>query len=365
MKDNKAVLCLKKVKHFIKKSLNCVLNPVKYYRSLICGYFKNKGIYEKYDADTVFIIGVPEHGNRGDQAITLAEISFLSDVMPDSPIQLIPENQCLEHLICLKKVTDKYGNLCVFHGGGNMGELYPSQEKIRLTAVKKLKIAKIVVFPQSIDYTDNSKSVRKAKRIYESHKNLWIFTREEKSEKIRQKLFNCNGALVPDIVLSYKPKLPDTERNGILFCTRQDKEKNARTEILLEKLKDAAAESSYKINFTDTYNPQYAAPYEKQLDGLNKIWEEFKKSELVITDRLHGMIFSVITGTPCIALDNTTGKVGNLYRTWLRSSGIIYISGEEETEKAVEIIKNKNYTVPCVSVENLRKEYSALEKAVL
>lgn len=246
-----------------------------------------------------------------------------------------------------------------------MGELYPAQEKIRLLAVKKLKNAKIVVFPQSIDYTDNSKSVRKAKRIYESHKNLWIFTREEKSEKIRQKLFNCNGGLVPDIVLSYKPELPDTERNGILFCTRQDKEKNAETEELLEKLKEAAADSSDKITFTDTYNPEYAAPYEKQLDGLNKIWEEFKKSELVITDRLHGMIFSVITGTPCIALDNTTGKVGNLYRTWLRSSGIIYISGEEETEKAVEIIKNKNYTVPCVSVENLRKEYSALEKAVL
>ena len=77
------------------------------------------------------------------------------------------------------------------------------------------------------------------------------------------------------------------------------------------------------------------------------------------------MIFSVITGTPCIALDNTTGKVGNLYRTWLCDSGIIYISGEEETEKAVEIIKSRNYTAPCVSVEKLKKDYYALEKAAL
>ncbi|MDE5917521.1 MAG: polysaccharide pyruvyl transferase family protein [Oscillospiraceae bacterium] len=365
MKDNKAVLFLKKAKRFIKKSINMVLNPVKNYRSLVCGYLKNKGIYEKYDADTVFIIGVPEYGNKGDQAITAAQISFLSNILPNKKIVNITEKQCVENLMCLKKTTDKYGNLCTLMGGGNMGELYPSQEKIRLLAVKKLKNAKIVIFPQSIDYTDNSKSVRKAKRIYEYHKNLWIFTREEKSENIRRKLFNCNGGLVPDIVLSYIPDLPDTERNGILFCTRQDKEKNAQTEVLLEKLKEAAAESSDKITFTDTYNPEYAAPYEKQLDGLNEIWEEFKKSELVITDRLHGMIFSVITGTPCIALDNTTGKVGNLYRTWLSGSGIIYISGEEETEKAVEIIKSRNYTAPCVSVEKLRKDYSALEKAVL
>ncbi len=365
MKDNKAFLCLKKAKHFIKKSLNCILNPVKYHRSFICGYFKNKGIYEKYDADTVFIFGVPEYGNKGDQAITAAQVSFITDILPDKRIVTIPENKCIENLICLKKITVKHGNLCALMGGGNMGELYPAQEKIRLLAVKKLKNAKIVVFPQSIDYTDRSRSVRKAKRIYESHKNLWIFTREEKSEKIRQKLFNCNGALVPDIVLSYKPDLPDTERKGILFCTRQDKEKNAETEELLEKLKEAAADSSDKITFTDTYNPEYAAPYEKQLDGLNKIWEEFKKSELVITDRLHGMIFSVITGTPCIALDNTTGKVGNLYRTWLCDSGIIYISGEEETEKAVEIIKSRNYTAPCVSVEKLKKDYCTLKKAVL
>lgn len=365
MNDNKAILFLKKIKRSIKKIVNSILNPIKKYKSLICGYLKNKKIYENCDADTVVIYGVPEHGNRGDQAITLAEIKFLNNVMPERKIRIIPENQCLEHLLCLKKVTDLYGNLCVFHGGGNMGELYPSQEKIRLTAVKKLKNAKIVVFPQSIDYTDNSRSVRKAIRIYESHKNLCIFTREEKSENIRKKLFNCNGGLVPDIVLSYRPELPDTERNGILFCTRQDKEKNAETEALLEKLKESAVGSFNKIKFTDTYNPSYSAPYEKQLDGLNEIWEEFKESELVITDRLHGMIFSVITGTPCIALDNTTGKVGNLYRTWLRGSGIIYISGEKEIAKAVEIIKSKAYTAPCISVENLSKEFDALEKAVL
>ena len=36
----------------------------------------------------------------------------------------------------------------------------------------------------------------------------------------------------------------------------------------------------------------------------------------MITDRLHGMVFSAITGTPCIAMDNVSHKVYGAYQ-WL------------------------------------------------
>ncbi len=41
-----------------------------------------------------------------------------------------------------------------------------------------------------------------------------------------------------------------------------------------------------------------------RMEELNSKFAEFLSSGLVITDRLHGMIFAAITGTPCIALDN-------------------------------------------------------------
>ena len=44
--------------------------------------------------------------------------------------------------------------------------------------------------------------------------------------------------------------------------------------------------------------------------------DEFRKSKLVVTDRLHGMLFAAITGTPCIALGNSSGKVKGVY-DWL------------------------------------------------
>ena len=50
-----------------------------------------------------------------------------------------------------------------------------------------------------------------------------------------------------------------------------------------------------------------------ELYVYNKL-TEFASARLVITDRLHGLIFSAITNTPCIAFDNLSGKVHGTYR---------------------------------------------------
>mgnify|MGYP000131626154 FL=1 len=50
--------------------------------------------------------------------------------------------------------------------------------------------------------------------------------------------------------------------------------------------------------------------------------KEFQSAELVITDRLHGMIFAAITGTPCIAFDNFNAKVKKVY-AYLKDTCIV------------------------------------------
>ena len=56
---------------------------------------------------------------------------------------------------------------------------------------------------------------------------------------------------------------------------------------------------------------------------LNKIWTAFKKSKVVVTDRLHGMIFCAITKTPCVAIDNSNHKISGVYDAWLKDIGYI------------------------------------------
>lgn len=42
------------------------------------------------------------------------------------------------------------------------------------------------------------------------------------------------------------------------------------------------------------------------------------KSSLMVTDRLHGVIFAAITGTPCIAISNNNHKILGIYQ-WLQA----------------------------------------------
>ena len=74
---------------------------------------------------------------------------------------------------------------------------------------------------------------------------------------------------------------------------------------------------------------------------LNRI----ASKELVVTDRLHCMIFCAITETPCIAFDNSNKKISGVYKAWL--SNLHYISvvsnyQDDTFKKLIDSIKNSN-----------------------
>ena len=67
---------------------------------------------------------------------------------------------------------------------------------------------------------------------------------------------------------------------------------------------------------------------------------EFASCKLVITDRLHGMIFSAITGTKCFALDNLSKKVSGGYE-WVKDLG--YITLCKDTDELMELLNEVVY----------------------
>ena len=73
---------------------------------------------------------------------------------------------------------------------------------------------------------------------------------------------------------------------------------------------------------------------------LNKKWDQFKKVEVVITDRLHGMVFCAITSTPCIVIANYNHKVKDTY-AWLKNLNYIkFVNGIEEIPELIKELKN-------------------------
>ena len=61
---------------------------------------------------------------------------------------------------------------------------------------------------------------------------------------------------------------------------------------------------------------QQLANYLKKLEEkIEEMLKKYRKCQLVITDRLHGMIFATITSTPCIALGNYNHKIKSCSET--------------------------------------------------
>ena len=52
----------------------------------------------------------------------------------------------------------------------------------------------------------------------------------------------------------------------------------------------------------------YDVSVEKREEELKRKFNEFKSAKLVVTDRLHGMVFAAITGTNCIVINSKSPK---------------------------------------------------------
>ena len=72
---------------------------------------------------------------------------------------------------------------------------------------------------------------------------------------------------------------------------------------------------------------------------LNK----YRKSQLVITDRLHGMIFAAITSTPCIALGNYNHKIKACSKTLEHLGYIQYIEDIDKIEEQIKYLISANF----------------------
>lgn len=263
---------------------------------------------------THLYVGSPLHGNLGDQQIRNSSIEFLEN----NGIHFLEIDMGMIGYISglnLKNIT----TICL-QGGGNFGDVYLNEQLWKDNIIRQFKDKKIIFFPQTLFYEDKSISgeMNITKQIISNHPNLILTAREMVSFDAMKELFpNNNVILTPDIVMSsnYTKKYQRKRKNQILFLTRMDIEKSISDEKLIqikEQLK-----TSYKIIQSDTTVP-YAVYDILRNRELRKIFKKIARSKLVITDRLHGMIFSVITGTPCVVFSNYNHKIKSSYETWLK-----------------------------------------------
>lgn len=288
------------------------------------------------------LIGTPHHGNLGDHAIAFAEVEFLKGIHPNAALDIITEADYWKFKASLSKQLKK-DDVILLHGGGNLGNLYPYAEAVRQDVLKRFKANPTVMFPQTVHFTSDKKGL-KAKRtattIYKNKSCFAAFARESVSYPILAELVGTQHAfLVPDIALSLTHLLPFRQkRSGALLCLRNDIEKtlSQKEETLIASSLSRRFSSTFK---TDTVVPQFCS-FTKAEQCLRELLLRFASAEIVVTDRLHGMIFAALTRTPCIAMPNFNHKINGV-AAWLSDiPSIHYLKDISELDSAIFTVLN-------------------------
>lgn len=292
-----------------------------------------------------FLLDVPEYGNLGDQAIFYAEKKFLKEKnITNNLITIksyyIDNEECYKYII--SKISKK--DVIFLTGGGSLDNNgYIVVERF-VKIINDLKNNKIIIFPQTIMFNSNNVGIEllhKTKNAFEKHNDLHIFVREKNSYNYVVSNYNCNIYLVPDIVLYLTNSIKELKKNNkVLILFRKDKESIMKNDIknkVIQILKNKINKIEYNDTFIKSFIFKARGKYFINSNrDLIKFWQKCSKSEYIITDRLHGMIFGAITKTKTIAFNNSNGKIGGVYE-WLKSSNYVkFVNNLEEFTKSME-----------------------------
>lgn len=312
------------------------------------GMIENQKILEKKEIENliqkygkvkkVIYLSTPNHGNLGDQGIVIAIKKLLEDFFKDLLILEFLYSEYERNKEIIEKLINQ-DDLVIIHGGGNFGNLWLTEENQRRDIVKRFPNNKIIVMPQSISFTNDEEGAKELKisqSIYSQHKNFNIITRDNKSYQYGREYFPNNKVfLAPDSVLYLEDWYKrENKRDGVILTLRSDKEKSLSNEKI-DKI----------ISFLENRNINYRKDDTVKNYGIDSKTREYEVKEMLrkissakvnITDRFHGVIFSVITNTPVIAFKSLDHKIEEGIKWFKYLDWVHYVTTVEEVESLVE-----------------------------
>lgn len=292
----------------------------------------------------VALVDFPDHANVGDSAIWLGETCWLrvagrtpsyvsaladfdaaalADAVPDGPI--------------------------LIHGGGNFGTLWPKHEMFRLELLRAFPGRPIIQLPQSIHYADDATAGEMAETI-RTHGAFTLLVRDARSLTFAREHFDCAVELCPDAALMLGRQARSRAANtDVLALLRTDHERRAdqaqphgagvvavdwlterrasrwtmRQRLRLAKLRRRTRQAERLARFEALARWRVAR-------GLRLL----ARGRVVVTDRLHAHILSLLLDLPHVVLDNSYGKIGGFADQW--TAGYRGLRRAETLDEALE-----------------------------
>ncbi|MDF2943975.1 MAG: glycosyl transferase family 2 [Herbinix sp.] len=283
----------------------------------------------------IFLIGSEDFSNLGEHHIAISEIEYLQTIFPEYAITEITasEYSVVHHIL---PFIIKRRDLICMPGGGDRGNANSHAVKIQRDIMMKYRNNRIVIFPQVINYDSSKDGINqlgKDQRIIKKCKNLTVCVREQHSYELAKQYFDCNVVLIPDMVLYSNYNSLQFVRKGAILLLQNDIEGvlSKEDKIFIEKV---VQQQTRNIQFNDIQLISNISIFDRK-EVVHTFIRKLAQTELVVTNRLYGMLFCAITRTPCIALFEHNYKIDGVYE-WISKLGyIMIIRNCSELEEAV------------------------------
>lgn len=282
------------------------------------------------------LLDFPSYPNVGDSAIWAGEGTYLRS----RGIQIV--YQCDWRHYSRERLQRALirGGVILLQGGGNLGDLYPNHQDFRERVVRDFPESRIVILPQTICFRDAA-ALSKARAIFDGHRDLTVLVRDQQSLEFARKEFRATSLPCPDMAFMLgslpRPQAPDRD---VLWLWRNDMESVGWAPVgqQVERF-DWLDEPPGLVGWTMKHFERLFMLYPNRLRQLRGVLAHthdlqarqrlthgcrlLSRGRIVVTDRLHGHILSLLLGIPHVLLDNSNGKVKRFYDMWTAESDLV------------------------------------------
>lgn len=278
--------------------------------------------------------------NVGDQAQVIAIRAWFDRHFPELPVIEVDKNQSRNLIPALKWLIQP-DDIIFLHSGGNLGDRGIWSETSRRLLISNFHGNQIVSLPQTIYFSNTPKGQAeraKSSSIYSQHPNLTVIGRDPQSGELAAQLFpKAKTFCMPDFVLSLPPRRsqPVNRSPKVLLCLRLDDESALKPEertLIGQSL-------PYSCHYYDTTLDQPIAAAQRQ-EILNETLSLFLEHDIVVTDRYHGLIFTVLCQKPCVVLRTVDHKLTSAIHWFQDLPSVIFAERLDEVPQRVEQLLN-------------------------
>jgi exopolysaccharide biosynthesis predicted pyruvyltransferase EpsI len=289
------------------------------------------------------LLDFPNHANVGDSAIWLAQERYVRR----AGLRVV--YRCDANSYSERRLASTIGQgVILLTGGGNLGDLYAVNQELRERVIRRFSQNTIIQLPQSISFRSRE-NLDRARTIFNAHPALTLLLRDAGSLDLARNEFRAPSILCPDIAFTLGPfKRRAAAVVPIFWLARSDNEsKHAELAEMgagVER-QDWMGEAPGPIGKLDRMLGRVAARFQGKAVLLDQFmssnvygpWfrrlaserveaglRRLSRGRVVITDRLHAFILSLLMGVPHVVLDNSYGKLQAFHNTWTVKSPITH-----------------------------------------